>query len=237
MDNAAGQDTDTKVRLPSIKRIVALVLPVTGYGSLLFLAAGTLDWWQAWAYLCLQLVILTAMLLLMVTKNPELIPARSKRHADTKKFDRILLSIYVPLPIVMLVVAGLDKRFEWGSLPQAWSPVGLILLVLGTLPSAWAISLNPHFEATVRIQEDRGHRVISTGPYRYVRHPGYLSVILTSAATPLLLGTPWAYLPVGAIFVVIVIRTALEDSVLRRELSGYQEYARRVRRRLFPGIW
>lgn len=237
MDHVVGQDTETKGPLLPVKRIVALVLAVMGYGSLLFLAAGTLDWWQAWAYLCLQLGILTAMLILMVTKNPELIPARSKRHADTKKFDRILLSFYLPLPVVMLVVAGLDKRFEWGTLPQVWSPVGLILLVLGTIPSAWAISLNPHFEATVRIQDDRGHRVISTGPYRYVRHPGYLSVILTSLATPLLLGTPWAFLPVGAIVVVIVIRTALEDRVLRRELPGYQEYARRVRRRLFPGIW
>ena len=237
MDNAAGHNAETKGPLLPVKRIVALVLSVTGYGSLLFLAAGSLDWWQAWAYLCLQLGILVAMLILMAAKNPELIPARSKRHADTKKFDRILLGFYFPLPFIMLVVAGLDKRFEWGSLPQLWSPVGLILLVLGSLPSAWAISLNPHFEATVRIQEDRGHTVISTGPYRYVRHPGYLSVILTSAATPLLLGTPWAFLPVGVIFVVIVIRTALEDRVLRLELPGYQEYARRVRRRLFPGIW
>ena len=237
MDSRAGQDTETKGPLLSAKRVVSLVLAVTGYGSLLFLAAGSLDWWQAWVYLCLQLFILTAMMFLMVTKNPELIPARSKRHADTKKFDRILLSFYFPLPVVMLVLAGLDKRFEWSTLPQAWSPVGLVLLVLGTIPSAWAISLNPHFEATVRIQEDRGHTVISTGPYRYVRHPGYLSVILTSLATPLLLGTPWAFLPVGAIFVIIVIRTALEDRVLRRELPGYQEYARLVRRRLFPGIW
>ena len=237
MDHAAGQDTETKGPLRPVKRIVALVLAVTGYGSLLFLAAGSLDWWQAWVYLCLQLVILTAMLILMATKNPELIPARGKRHADTKKFDRILLSFYVPLPIIMLVVAGLNMRYEWGSLPEVWSRVGLVLLVLGTLPSAWAISLNPHFEATVRIQEDRGHRVISSGPYRYLRHPGYLSVILTSTATPLLLGTPWAFLPVGAIFLVILIRTALEDRVLRRELPGYQEYARRVRWRLVPGIW
>ncbi|MGB2907278.1 MAG: isoprenylcysteine carboxylmethyltransferase family protein [Candidatus Aminicenantaceae bacterium] len=137
----------------------------------------------------------------------------------------------------MLVIAGLDKRFGWGSLSPLWSPVGLILVVLGSVPSAWAISLNPHFEPTVRIQEERGHRVISTGPYRYVRHPGYLSAILTSTATPLLLGTPWAFLPVGAIIVVLVIRTALEDRVLRRELTGYREYAQRVRWRLFPGIW
>lgn len=137
----------------------------------------------------------------------------------------------------MLVVAGLDKRFGWGSLSPVWSPVGLILVVLGSVPSAWAISLNPHFEPTVRIQEERGHRVISTGPYQYVRHPGYLSVMITSAATPLLLGTPWAFLPVGAIIVVLVIRTALEDRVLRRELTGYREYAQRVRWRLFPGIW
>jgi len=157
MDNSAAQKTEPKDRPLPLKRVFALVLGVTCYSAFLFLAAGTLDWWQAWVYLCFQLVTLTAMLVLMSTQNPELITARSKRHADTKRFDRILLGFYSPLPFIMLAVAGFDKRFEWGSLPPGWSPVGLVLLVLGTVPSAWAITLNPHFEATVRIQADRGH--------------------------------------------------------------------------------
>lgn len=225
-----------KDELP-FRRVLLLVAGILGLAALLFFTAGRIDWWQGWVYLGYWLTMLATTLTLMAKKNPGLIEARRRRHADTKPSDRIILAVYSPLPLAMLVTAGLDTRFGWGTLSSAWFPLGLGLLVLGSIPSAWAVSVNPHFEATVRIQNDRGHRVVSSGPYRFLRHPGYLSVILTSTGTPLLLGSSWAFVPVAAIAGIITLRTALEDRTLRRELPGYQEYAQRVRWRLFPGIW
>jgi protein-S-isoprenylcysteine O-methyltransferase Ste14 len=220
-----------------VRRMILLVGGVMAYGAVLFLISGRLDWWQAWAYLGIWLTTLASMMIIMQTRHPDLIEARTRRHANTKKCDRIILAFYSPLPLILVLVAGLDRRFGWSEMPLAWSVGGLALLVLGILPSSWALAVNPHFEATVRIQEDRDHKVISTGPYRYVRHPGYLSVILTSVAAAFLLGSYWALVPAAAITALLSLRTALEDRVLQRELPGYEEYASRVRFRLLPGLW
>ena len=220
-----------------VKRMILLVGGILAYAAVLFLIAGRTDWWQAWAYLAIWLATLASMMVIMHARHPDLIAARTRRHADTKTFDRIILAFYSPLPLILVLTAGLDKRFGWSDMPSTWSIGGLVLLLLGILPSAWALAANPHFEATVRIQKDRGHRVISSGPYRYVRHPGYLSVVLTSVATAFLLGSFWALVPAAAITALLSLRTALEDRTLRRELSGYEEYADRVRYRLIPGLW
>jgi protein-S-isoprenylcysteine O-methyltransferase Ste14 len=114
---------------------------------------------------------------------------------------------------------------------------GSILLVAGIGLGAWAIASNPFFSSVIRIQTDRGHVVATGGPYASLRHPGYLGSILTAFGTPLILGSGWAFVPEAAAAAGIVARTALEDRILRRELPGYGDYARRVRFRLVPGVW
>jgi len=140
--------------------------------------------------------------------------------------------------LLVPAVAGLDVgRYRWSSLGVYYALLGLVLMVASSILLNWAMIENPHFEPTVRIQEDRGHRVVSSGPYGFVRHPGYLSGILWMSAIPLIVGSLYAFVPVALYGALMVLRTHLEDRTLHEELAGYPEYAERVRYRLLPGIW
>ena len=171
-------------------------------------------------------------------KNPVLRQERWKEREDSKSFDRTITYVYLSMLLAMTLIGGLDNgRFGWSSLP-AWSvPLGVLLHVLGQLPMLWAFSTNPHLETTVRVQKDRDHKVITTGPYRFVRHPMYLGLIVMLVAWPLVFGSAWAYGPALVAFVAYLIRTELEDRTLQRELPGYAEYARSTRYRLVPFVW
>jgi protein-S-isoprenylcysteine O-methyltransferase Ste14 len=215
-----------------------LVVYTVLWAAVLFTAAGRLDWLRAWVYLGLYVGGLMVTLAVVLRTNPEVIAARAKRHADTKHFDKVFVALYTPLVFLLPLVAGLDAvRFRWSSLPFATLYVGAALYVLGTVPAAWAMAVNPYLEQTVRIQTDRGHVVIASGPYRIVRHPLYVGVIVANIASPLLLGSLWAYVPAAMTVLLFIWRTALEDRTLRHELPGYAEYAQRTRHRLFPGVW
>jgi protein-S-isoprenylcysteine O-methyltransferase Ste14 len=136
------------------------------------------------------------------------------------------------------LTAGLDARFGPSadfSLPIELA--ALVVILAGYALGSYALMENRFFSGMVRIQTDRGHRVVSSGPYTWVRHPGYAGALLTYLATPLLLDSVWAFLPVVLLLIVLVVRTRLEDQTLQAELPGYSEYARRVRYRLLPGIW
>lgn len=157
----------------------------------------------------------------------------------TKRWDRACLTLFGLSYFGTPVVAALDARGGPTPTMPAWLWVpGVLLFAFHLVTVAWAMSANPHFEKTVRIQHDRGHRVIDTGPYQFVRHPGYMSTIVGFAlASPLLLLSWWAFVPAAACAACLVARTALEDRTLRTELPGYEEYAQRTRYRLLPGIW
>ena len=147
-------------------------------------------------------------------------------------------ALFSPLFLGIFVVAGLDAvRFEWSAMPVGWWALGLALFVAGTSLFSWSMGVNPFFEKTVRIQTDRGHRLIDTGPYACVRHPGYVGFLGWILAPPLLLLSWWAFVPAALSVAGLVARTALEDRTLRAELDGYADYARRVRYRLIPGLW
>ena len=141
--------------------------------------------------------------------------------------------------IAQYVVASLDARWGWSPpMPLGARIAGLVGAAFGyDVLLVWAMSTNAFFVATVRIQSDRGQSVVSGGPYRYVRHPGYLGTILLHLGVPFLLGSWWALIPGVAAVVVMIVRTALEDGTLRAELPGYAAYADRVRWRLLPGVW
>lgn len=115
--------------------------------------------------------------------------------------------------------------------------LGLIMIISSFSFSLWAIAVNSYFECTVRIQKDRKQKVITNGPYRIVRHPGYAAGIVSVLAAPLILGSWWGLVPSTILAVVLVIRTALEDRTLQNELEWYKEYTKTTRYRLAPLIW
>ena len=156
----------------------------------------------------------------------------------TKAWDKAWLWLFAPVFLAVYAVAGLDAvRYGWSSMPGWLWLVGLVLFLPGTALISWAMGVNPFFEKTVRIQTEQGHHVIDTGPYRFVRHPGYTGFLGWILSAPLLLGSWWAFVPALLSVAGLVARTLLEDRTLRRELAGYNEYAGRVRARMVPGIW
>jgi protein-S-isoprenylcysteine O-methyltransferase Ste14 len=171
--------------------------------------------------------------------NPELAAARARfMHKDTAPFDRTFLWIYFPLTFIQISVAGLDAvRFQALPLPEWTLLPGIVVFVAAMAMITWSLLANPFAEATVRIQSDRGQSVVSTGPYHFVRHPMYVGFVLMSPATALILGSGWAMEVAALMMALVVWRTAKEDSFLRRELPGYQEYAALTRFRLVPGLW
>jgi len=222
----------------TIKRMVTVLAFTALWFGLLFGAAGRLEWPRAWIYAGFSLLGLALNSVVVLCKNPELIAERWKRHKGTKRFDKVFMVLYVPTTIALPVVAGLDAvRFGWSALPGWTLWPGVLLLLLSIPPIAWAMATNPHLETTVRIQHDRGHKVITTGPYAIVRHPMYVGAILNLAGVPLVLGSAWAYVPAGLAVLIFLCRTALEDRTLRRELPGYEDYTQRTRYRLAPGVW
>lgn len=217
---------------------IQIVIGLGLFAALIFLPAGKWDWTLGWAYVALMVASTLCNLLYLKAKNPAVIAARSKIGKGTKGWDFVFLAVFAVVMIAIYVVAGLDERHGWSNVPLWTWPIGCAQFALGDAMFMWPMGVNPFFEKTVRIQEERGHHVIDTGPYQYVRHPGYVGFGLGwILATPLLLGSWWAYVPVGVCLVALVARTALEDRTLQAELPGYAEYAQRVRYRLIPGLW
>lgn len=208
------------------------------FACLLFASAGTLEWRRGWWYLLAGLLLETFNLSLLAWRAPQTLNQRGAFGSGVKRFDRAFAVLWLALALVTPVVAGLDAvRFGGSTLPWSFFYGGVAVLVLASLFADWAMLENEHFEQFVRIQEERGHRVVSTGPYRFVRHPGYLGAILGALATPLMLGSAWTFIPAALVALLFAIRTHLEDQTLRHELEGYERYARRTRFRLVPWVW
>ncbi|MDY0020842.1 MAG: isoprenylcysteine carboxylmethyltransferase family protein [Anaerolineae bacterium] len=229
-----------EVRRAILKWCAQAALGVVGYGLLIFLSAGRLDWLWGWVLVGVLAVVLVAHPLILVPINPEVLAEREKGMWDqgVKPWDKSITSALGGLMVLSWIVAGLDFRFHWSHpLPLLWHLGGLLGVLLGYALFLWAMAANAFFAEGVRIQEERGHRVMSSGPYRFVRHPGYVGAILGQLATPFLLGSPWAMIPAAACAMLFVVRTALEDKTLLEELPGYEVYAQRTRFRLLPGVW
>jgi protein-S-isoprenylcysteine O-methyltransferase Ste14 len=221
--------------------IVQSLLRVLVLPAALFGAAGRLDWPMGWLYVALLLTLMLGTWQLVARVDPSLLAERAAAFSqpDSKAWDKALVVIMALVgPLAMWVVAGLDQRFGWGPpVPGALQAVAVFVIGLGGLFTAWAMVTNRFFSAVVRIQRDRGHVVVSSGPYRFVRHPGYVGVLLTTTAGPLMLDACWAGIPAAVVVITTFVRTALEDRTLRAELAGYAEYAQHTRYRLVPGVW
>jgi protein-S-isoprenylcysteine O-methyltransferase Ste14 len=209
------------------------------YGALLFFTAGTVAWPEAWAYLALMVAILVTYSVILARVHPTLVDERQHPPTDAKAWDKPLVALVGAIgPVAMVVLCGLDRRLGWSPAPPAWLPaLGFALVAVGGALTNWAVASNPFFSALVRIQRDRGHRVVDGGPYRFVRHPGYVGSIATMVGVALLLGSRPGLALAAALTAVTVVRTALEDRTLAAELEGYAAYAARVRWRLVPFAW
>lgn len=218
-----------------IVRVIAGLLIIL---ALLFIPAGTLRWPEAWVFLVLYFSSVAGAFLWMKAKAPDLLKERMSRKKDAKSWDKWILGLYTFFLVVMIVVAGLDAvRFAWSRVPLALKVFGFLGYIPAMALLFWVLTQNPFLSEKVRIQSDRGQFVCTTGPYRYVRHPMYAGIILLVFCVPLFLGSLYALIPAAVIVFLFVLRTSLEDKTLQRELSGYREYAQRVRFRLIPGIW
>jgi protein-S-isoprenylcysteine O-methyltransferase Ste14 len=218
-----------------LKRFMQVVLQVVLFAILLFVSSGQIAWIWAWIYLCtyVLIIIINAFIL-----PADLIEERGKSKENVKKWDKIIMILNIFPALGILVVAGLDYRFSWSPAISDWiNASALIIMLLGHAFFSWSMISNHFFSTAVRIQVDRSHQVATSGPYKYVRHPGYVGFIILNLATPLILGSLWALIPGAILTILFLIRTALEDKTLRNELEGYNEYAQKVPYRLIPGIW
>ncbi len=216
--------------------LVAVLIPLV-----LFAAAGRIDWWQGWVYAALTLGVALISRYILYRKNPDLIAERAHftESEGIKDWDkRLVIWIAVILPLVFMITAGLDRRYGWSpEIALSWQLGALVVFLAGYSLSTWALIVNRFFSSVVRIQTERGHTVVSSGPYRFVRHPGYIGGVVAWLASPILLGSLWSSVPVGIVIALYIIRTAREDRTLQAELPGYADYAQRTRYRLLPGVW
>jgi protein-S-isoprenylcysteine O-methyltransferase Ste14 len=218
-------------------RLATIFLMLGLQGAILFGAAGRLDWIWAWIFLGINLAVILINGIFM-RKNPETIAERG-RPKEFKAWDKAVGGLwgmmhYIALPLV----AGLDARLGWTrGLGSGWNVAGAVIFVAGMALFSWAMISNAFFSTTARIQSDRGQTVCRSGPYRFVRHPGYIGAILQAPGIAILLGSLWSLIPAAVAAVSMIVRTALEDRMLQNELAGYKEYVREVPDRLVPRIW
>jgi protein-S-isoprenylcysteine O-methyltransferase Ste14 len=198
------------------------------------------NWWEAWVYAILCILGFAISRALAARRHPDLLAERARflQHADAKPWDKLLAPLVGLGGGLIPLVAGLDRLFGWSSpFSLQVKLFALVSILAGYVLGSYALIENRFFSGMVRIQTDRDHRVVSSGPYRWMRHPGYAGALLTYLATPFFLDSTWAFLPVVFLMLTLIIRTGLEDQALQAELEGYRDYAKRVRYRLLPGVW
>jgi protein-S-isoprenylcysteine O-methyltransferase Ste14 len=196
---------------------------------------------MAWVFVGLLLASTLGSRLIVLRRNPETLRERARFTSSdgTKTWDRVLVMIVGLFgPIAMAAVAGLDHRWGWSAtVPGVGRYLGAVVLAAGYALAVWAMVENEYFSAVARIQEDRGQEVVETGPYRIVRHPSYAGTLLASLAFPFMMDAIWSLIPALGMVAALIVRTSLEDQMLRAELDGYQSYAEQTPYRLIPGLW
>ena len=231
--------SDTK-RTFTLKIIVQMLLVVFVAPCIPLIISDQWNWWQAWAYAVVSILAFIISRILVNRRHPDLIAERARfmEAKDTKPWDKVLAPLLGVGSILVVVVAGLDKYYGWTHASSlTMNLIALFGIIFGYAFSSWALIENRFFSGTVRIQTERGHHVVSTGPYRIVRHPGYAGGLFGYIFIPLLLDSYWAWIPTILLCIVMITRTALEDKTLQAELPGYKEFSQKTKYRLFPGIW
>lgn len=229
------------VKINLIRYNVRLFLSLLAQTIILFAAAGEINIPRAWLFLIITFVYYISSFIIIYRLNPEVIYQRggSAFAEGTKNWDKYILLSYTFLGVYgQFFVAGWDLgHINFLPLGMEYLGLGMVLYLTSVVLVVWSLIQNPYFEASVRIQKERGQRVIDSGPYRLVRHPGYLSGILWHMALPMILGSGLALIYSILIIIILIIRTYLEDETLKSELEGYKSYTEKTRYRILPGIW
>jgi len=222
-----------------VRMIVQSAASIILWMAACFGGAGRLDWWRGWTSFAIYAAVMGVTGFVVERFNPGLLRVRGKwQRGNTASFDRVFIALFLPLTLGQPLVAGLDAvRFRWLPL-AAWTAVpGVLLFVMGMALITWSLAVNPFAESTVRLQTDRGQKVIRQGPYQVIRHPMYAGMLLMYPGTGLMLGSGWALALSALTAVLVAWRTGREDEFLQRSLAGYREYAGHTRYRLAPGLW
>ncbi len=225
--------------MSAVQRRVLQLLGLTALQDvLLFVSAGSLRWLAGWVYTGLYAFMLLVAGGWLLPRQREVVEERSRGTQGAQRWDQVITRLQAIPTLSVLVVAGLAERLGW---TPVWGlplrAVGVALFVAGYALVVWAMASNRFFSQGVRIQTERGHVAITTGPYRFVRHPGYVGMISSLWGAVLMLGSPWSALPAVVYVGLVGARTRLEDRLLLRELPGYREFAAHTRYRLLPGVW
>jgi protein-S-isoprenylcysteine O-methyltransferase Ste14 len=224
----------------SVRMIIQVLLYLFFFPMLPLLLSGRWGWWEAWFYALSCFLSLVVSRVLVARKFPDLMAERSKflEHKDAQSWDKLLAPLVGLGGNLVPLVVGLEAHYGQVHIFSLPVKLAAMLVYLGGFTwGSYALLENRFFSGMVRLQTDRGHQLVRSGPYRIMRHPGYAGALLTYFATPFFLDSVWAFLPAVLMLVALVIRTRLEDDFLQAELPGYKEYAREVRYRLIPGIW
>jgi protein-S-isoprenylcysteine O-methyltransferase Ste14 len=223
---------------PILLRILQLLVLVLLQAVLLFASAGNLRWPAGWWYIGLYVLMLVAASFVMIPHRREVMEERSKGAKGGKRWDTWLTQLMIIPSLGLLVLAGLDQRWSWTAPLPAWVRLsGGFLFVLGYALVLWAMYANKFFSQVVRIQTERGHVAVTDGPYRIVRHPGYLGMTASMLGAVFLLDTLYGLACFLLYLMLIILRTSREDQTLQAELPGYPGYAARTRFWLIPGLW
>jgi protein-S-isoprenylcysteine O-methyltransferase Ste14 len=221
-----------------ISNLLRIIVSLLVFLAILFIPAGGFDWIEGWIFFAAFIAAVGALVIWGYRTRPDLMRERAEPGDNVKDWDQVIMGVYTFLLIGMLVLAALDSgRFGWSSPPLSLAIVGWAGFALALGIVWWTFAVNPFLSEQVRIQDDRGHRVISTGPYQYVRHPMYAGIIIVVISVPLVLRSLWALILAGMIVILFVVRTIMEDRTLQEELPGYKEYSKEVRYRLVPHVW
>lgn len=226
-------------RTPVLRTIAKVAMIFLFYGALLFGSAGTLKWSEAWLFILMHVSFSSSLVIWLKKNNPDLLEERlAIFKKPTKGWDTAIILVGTILFVAMFLIAGFDAtRYHWSQTPFVLKVLGFAGFIPALALDFLVMRENAYLSRIVEIQKDRGHKVITTGPYKYVRHPMYAGTITFYFCIPLALGSLYALIPSSLVVVLIIVRTYLEDKTLHKELSGYREYAKKTRYRLLPWVW
>ncbi|NHI94223.1 MAG: isoprenylcysteine carboxylmethyltransferase family protein [Candidatus Lokiarchaeota archaeon] len=230
----------SKLNITGIRYIVKSIFMIIIQVILLILFSGSIFILSGWIFYILYSITTLGTIAALYIKDIELVNLRGKSQKGTKSWDQKILLIWIIFIFLTPIIAGLDFRFRLTiivSMDFLLITIGSIIWIIGGVLGAWAMVVNSYFEASARIQRNRSHKVVSIGPYKYIRHPGYLASLMGCIAIPLIFCSLLTIIPSAVIFILFAIRTFLEDKMLIDELDGYGEYTQKVKFRLFPRIW
>lgn len=232
---------DYQVKSPA--RIwLSLIIRMSLFTIAIIWPAGTWRWWEAWVLVSIWTGYAIVMTHYLLRHDPALLAERLRLlpfHKEQKNWDKVIMLLFFVAGVAIYIVPGFDvMRYSWSEPLPLWMRIVALLAHLPCMVFlGWVMRVNTYLAQVVRIDKARGHKVITTGPYSWVRHPMYSAVIILLFATPVALGSRYTLVPAIFLIMLLIIRTILEDRTLHNELEGYPEYAEKTRYRLVPWIW